>query len=65
MFVLKLYPKLLNEPQRPKEWLLTAIRLHPSKEEMQDNLRVRYPRFRIAVDIRILRERYRPFSQLV
>ena len=61
----RLYPTLLNEPQRPKEWLLTAIRLHPSKEEIQDNLLVRYPRFRIAVDIRIRRERNRYFSNLV
>jgi hypothetical protein len=39
---LRIHPSLLIEPQRPKEWLLTAIRLHPGKEEIQDNLLVRW-----------------------
>jgi hypothetical protein len=37
-----------------RRWVLEA---KPAKKHVQDNLLVRYPRFRIAVDIQILRER--------
>jgi len=59
----RIHPTLLIEPQRPKEWLLTPISLHPDKEDIQGNLLLRTPPFRIAVDIQILRERDLPFSQ--
>ena len=43
----KIYPTLLIEPQRSKEWLLTAIPLHPGKEALPDNPLFRSPRFRV------------------
>ena len=41
------------------------MRKTAEEEEVRDNLLVRYPRFRVGVDIQILRERDRAFSQLV
>ena len=43
----RIYPTLLIEPQRSKEWLLTAIPLRPGKEDVPDNLLFRSPRFRV------------------